>query len=94
MLTHDCPASVPLYLPVPGDRSWLAQLPACEAHRELLDEVVREVTPSYLMHGHYHMSYDKTVNMSYGPLRATGLACDTMAGNLLLLNTETMAWEV
>jgi hypothetical protein len=96
MLTHDCPSSVPPTLSSPP-REWLPQIPAAEAHRNLLDEVVRQVQPSHLIHGHYHIAYSRPARMPYaahgGILQATGLACDGMDGNWAILNVRTMEWE-
>jgi len=92
MLTHDCPAGVTLTLP-PPPREWLPQIPAAEAHRELLQNVVNVVQPSYLIHGHYHMAYSKPVQMNHGVVKVTGLACDGMDNNWAILNVRTMEWE-
>jgi hypothetical protein len=92
MVTHDCPAGVNLGLPV-APLEWLPQIPAAEAHRELLQTVVDAVQPSYLMHGHYHLAYTKPVAMGHGTVQVTGLACDGMAYNWHILNVRTMEWE-
>lgn len=95
MLTHDCPAAVPLKLPVPS-RSW-AQIDLDEAqlHRQRLQHVVDVVRPSHLIHGHYHPYYHRTtVEMAHGPVEVTGLDCDDTlsGGNYAVLNVRDMTW--
>lgn len=91
MVCHDAPDGVPMDLPDAPD--WWDMEPA-HRHRELLGRVVDEVRPSWLMHGHYHVSHETTVQRSYGPLRVTGLDRDgALSGAHRVLNIETMEWE-
>ncbi len=75
MITHDCPAGVD----IPGLSPHLfaaAEIARAERHRQLLAEVVTDVQPYRLVHGHYHVSYDTVTDLGYGPLHVTGLDCD------------------
>ncbi len=91
MLTHDCPDNVPMPLPAAPD--WWEMGPAHE-HRELLGRVVDEVRPSWLIHGHYHLTHQQTVQRDYGPLQVTGLDMDgALRGNYRVLNVRDMTWE-
>jgi hypothetical protein len=57
MLTHDCPAGVTVPN-IPPDSVWpAAELARANAHRALLRQVVDEVRPSSLWHGHFHSAY-------------------------------------
>lgn len=91
MVTHDCPAGVPMALPKPP--AWWEMEPA-ENHRDVLAGIVAEVRPRWLMHGHYHLAHNTTVAMAHGEMQVTGLAADgALAGNYRLLNVRTMEWE-
>lgn len=85
MFTHDCPSGVeipdlrrnPMNLPV-------HVLNQANNHRNLLRQIVDEVKPGKLYHGHYHVKYDSQL---WGPDYTTdvhGLDCD---GTPLKLNT-------
>lgn len=91
MLCHDAPASVPLRLP-PPDRSWASvDLARSDRHRELLQDIVDQIRPSHLLHGHYHLSHHRTVHMGHGPVQVRGLNCDgTVTGNYTVVNNRTM----
>ena len=91
MLTHDCPDNVPMRLPdAPG---WW-DMEAAEDHREKLGVIVDEVKPSWLIHGHYHLHHQTTVQRDYGPLHVTGLDQNgALRGNYQVLNVQTMEWE-
>ena len=58
LITHDCPDGVD----IPGmtkDSNFFPahQIEKAQRHRALLREVVNEVTPRFLWHGHYHRRY-------------------------------------
>jgi hypothetical protein len=91
MLTHDCPDEVPMNLPTaPG---WW-DMAAAEDHRAKLGVIVDEVKPSWLIHGHYHLAHEQTVQRDYGPLHVTGLDMDdALRGNYRVLNVADMIWE-
>lgn len=91
MVTHDCPAGVPLQLPPPP--GWW-DIDRANRHRDLLRDVVDVVQPGWLMHGHYHLHVpEREASMSYGPVRVTSLDMDGTPGNWAVLNVETMTWE-
>ncbi|ROO84524.1 calcineurin-like phosphoesterase family protein [Actinocorallia herbida] len=93
MVTHDCPASVEhVFRPLPP---WLSGRDLADgvAHRALLQDVVDEVRPSHLMHGHLHRAYRRTVPMAHGPVEVTGLESDgARTGNWAVLDVRTMHW--
>lgn len=91
MLTHDCPAGVD----IPGLQPELfskAEILRAEAHRRLLRNVVDEVQPLRIFHGHYHVSYQQTVDLGWGPLRVTGLDCNgaELADNVHLIDLDDL----
>jgi hypothetical protein len=94
MVCHDAPMSVPLRLPPPS-RGWDSRdLARADHHRDVLQGIVDEVRPRWLMHGHYHLSHETTVKMAHGPVQVTGLDMDgAVRGNYRVLNVETMGWE-
>jgi len=70
LVSHDCPTGTDLNL---GKSDFLASLlRASDQHREILREVVKEVTPKFIWHGHYHKSH---TTMSDG-IRVRGLNMD------------------
>lgn len=93
LVSHDAPASVPL----PLSPSFLGKrtLADCVAHRELLEEARTGLGVSHVFHGHYHNAYIRDVAAAPRDYRATGLACDAMDDNWLVLDLPTMmaAWE-
>lgn len=93
MLCHDAPSSVPLRLP-PPDPGWTsADLALSDRHRERLQEVVDHVRPSHLLHGHYHLHHETTVEMAHGPVRVTGLnRNDSLFGNYEVIDVSTMEY--
>jgi hypothetical protein len=93
MITHECPAGVEHTFP-PLPTSWSpADLRRSDAHRALLREVVLAVQPRWLMHGHLHLSYQRRVDLGYGPIEVTGLDRDgERSGNWAILDTASMRW--
>lgn len=92
MITHDCPSMVFLNLPVgmfPHKETAEA-----DAHRVLLQGIVNEVQPEYLMHGHMHRQFTKFITKNWAKVRVDGLDMDGEPGNWFVLNTKTMEWEV
>jgi hypothetical protein len=76
--------------------SWWSDrdLARADRHRERLQEIVDQVQPSYLMHGHYHLAHEQVVKMTHGPVRVTGFDRDEARwGNYRILNVETMEFE-
>lgn len=91
VLAHDCPSLVPLPLPRPAPGFW--DIPAADAHRAVLQSVVDRVTPTHLIHGHYHLAHRTVVEMNHGPVEVTGLDCDDAAyGNVAVLDVRSMTW--
>jgi len=93
MVTHDCPAGVEHALPPPPSWWSPADLRRNDAHRRLLREVVLAVRPTWLMHGHLHMSYQRRVDLGGGPVEITGFDCDGAEhGNWAILDPTSMRW--
>jgi Icc-related predicted phosphoesterase len=83
LITHDAPAG----WRIPGaasegtlEDSWRLELPTCEQHRERVREVLELVTPSTLIHGHYHSAYEHRSTESWGRLDTFGLDCNGSKG--------------
>lgn len=79
LITHDAPAG----WKIPGitsegllPSSWYLELSSCEEHRERVREVLELVTPSTLIHGHYHSAYQQRSAESWGTLDTFGLDCN------------------
>ena len=89
LVSHDAPAGweVPGLIPdelLPPRLH--AELPSCRSHRRVLAEVFAGVTPSLVVHGHYHSAYGTTFDAPWGPVEISGLDCDGTAGNMALLD--------
>lgn len=87
MITHDCPAGVP----IPGIEGNPHGFPKeeialAEKHRELLGYVVDKLQPKILVHGHYHVNYDDIRDDTI----IKGLDCDgrSLDKNIWLFDTE------
>ncbi|MDH2424786.1 hypothetical protein [Sphaerisporangium sp. TRM90804] len=93
MVCHDAPSWVPLNLPAPPSLWAPEDLRRANKHRGRLQDVVDEVQPSHLLHGHYHLAHRTDVDMHYGTCHVTGLDCDGSAHNYDVLNVQTMQWE-
>jgi predicted phosphodiesterase len=83
MVSHDCPAGVD----IPGLSPEMFdphEIERSEKHRETLRAIVDEIQPLRVVHGHYHVEYDTTADLGYGPVQVTGLDCDgsPMGANL------------
>lgn len=83
LITHDAPSG----WRIPGtalegslEDSWELELPTCEQHRERVREVLELVTPSTLIHGHYHSAYEHRSAESWGRLETFGLDCNESQG--------------
>lgn len=91
MVCHDAPTCVPLDIPPPAPDWTREDLDRCAAHRTVLQGVVDNVTPSFLLHGHYHWPHDTTVTMKHGPMRVVGLDREGHVDtNLRVLDVQTM----
>jgi len=79
LITHDAPAGwhIPgAWSEGPLPSSWRPELPSCNEHRERVREVLELVTPSTLIHGHYHSAYQQRSAESWGTLDTFGLDCN------------------
>jgi hypothetical protein len=93
MVTHECPAGIPHDFPPPPSWWAAADLRRNDAHRALMREVVLGVRPSWLMHGHLHIGYQRRVDLGAGPIQVTGLDCDGAENsNWAILDVATMRW--
>jgi hypothetical protein len=93
LLSHDCPGWVPLNLDPDPPKAWLSQIPFAEAHREVMSEICDVVQPSWIFHGHYHISANQFLSVPWGACRVISLDTDDTEGNRGLLNLTTMTWE-
>jgi hypothetical protein len=92
LLSHDAPSDCPLYLGVPP-AEWMPMIRKAEDHRDRLQRICIAVKPSFVFHGHYHCSQDRTTHAVWGKCRFITLDCDGKQGNWGILNTVTMEWE-
>jgi len=100
LISHDCPAGVPIPGLGPPDpeqdpegAAAAALWPKDEiarsiAHRGVLRGVCDAVRPSEIWHGHYHTRYTTTADLGYGPVLVNGVDRDesTMAGNVVVVD--------
>jgi len=93
MVTHDCPAGVEHSFP-PLPPWWsAADLRRNDTHRSLLREIVLAVRPRWLMHGHLHIGYQRSIDLGGGPLEITGLDRDgAQHGNWAILEVASTRW--
>jgi hypothetical protein len=92
MVTHDCPSGVVHSFPS-WPASFLADIRRTEDHRDRLQRIVDRVKPSYLLHGHLHRAYERTLDVPWGALRVTGFDCDgAWRGNWGALDLRSMLW--
>jgi hypothetical protein len=97
MLSHDAPVSAPV--PLMDDEflasAWLAERPACHAHRLRIETAFRHLQPALVAHGHYHVRYDRTTEQPWGTTRFLGLSHNgTGAGAFALLTCEDGEWRI
>lgn len=93
MLTHDCPIDVHHSFPLPPPQWDVRDLARSDRHRGVLQDVVNQVKPGYLIHGHLHFGYQRMVDFGYGDVQITGLNMDGEPYNYAVLNLETMEWR-
>ena len=92
VLSHDCPASVSM----PPECTPLSMaeffgeevIYKCQEHRELLDDIVKEINPQFIFHGHYHHYYTLWCAEYFG-CQVTGLNMEMRQGSALLFDTTT-----
>ncbi len=97
LVCHDAPTG--WRIPgLPSDRAlprlWQVELAACQDHRNQLGRIMDGITPSLVVHGHYHSSYQRTLGTGWGPVTVVGLSEDGAAGNLSLLECRSGVWTV
>jgi hypothetical protein len=79
LLSHDTVSGywVPGLRPTEAlDPLWQRQVPASDANRAMLRRGYEGVEPKLLVHGHYHIAYEKTLEEPWGSVRAVGLDCN------------------
>ena len=89
MVTHDAP--IRAHVPLGKDKTWGFPdhlIEASQAHRWLMQMVVDEVKPRWLIHGHYHIDYEDTV----GDTQVVGLSFDgdALEKNILVREVKGM----
>jgi Icc-related predicted phosphoesterase len=76
MVTHDAPWGwqIPGLMSIEKmEPEWQGMLEACWEHRKVLREAFVAVSPSVVLHGHYHSGYEKVVHETWGDVRIVGL---------------------
>lgn len=93
LVCHDRPIGAPITLPARklGWPPYLLEL--ADEHRRLLQTAVDAVTPSVIVHGHYHLDVRGPVDMAHGPVHVVGLDCDeaTIAANTWVVSAAELA---
>lgn len=94
LLTHDCPAAVPVTFP-PWPLGWdLADSARADAHRARLQRVVDAVQPRVILHGHLHMAFAKAVDMGWGTPEVVCLDRNRGQGqHWVLMDTARLQWR-
>jgi predicted phosphodiesterase len=91
MLCHDAPGgwAIP-NLPAPAEMSMRAQLelPASGEHRMRLRAAFEAISPSVVVHGHYHSRYRLEVDEAWGPVTVEGLDCDGSPGAFAAMDCD------
>lgn len=90
MITHECPSIVTHSFPDFGFSH--KDIFTSDEHRKLLSVIVDQVKPKYLIHGHLHRAYERSIARPWGELRVTGFDCDGTNYNWAILDTKTMEW--
>jgi hypothetical protein len=93
LVSHDCPAGVVHTFPPPPPFWDLRDLARSDAHRERLQRAGDAVRPSYWIHGHLHIGYQRVCDLGWGPVQVTGLDRDEAEQNYAVLDVRTMQWE-
>jgi hypothetical protein len=94
MVTHDCPAGISHAFTAPPPSWARADIVRGDRHRQRLADVAGAVRPRWLMHGHLHEYYRRTVDLGWGPVTVTGLDCDgAQHGNWGILDITQLRWE-
>lgn len=91
MVTHDAPSLVPLLLPPPSPLWAPRDLARADVHRERLSGLVETISPSLLIHGHYHVRQNWSGKTETGSdLRVVSLDMDGTPGNIVVVDTKTL----
>lgn len=88
LLCHDAPAGWAIPgLPARGDlpAAWRRELPHCEKHRQKLADIYTKLTPSLVVHGHYHSFYTHTQHEPWGDVHIVGLGAESPARSFAVL---------
>jgi len=75
LLTHDAPELPPGF----GELSNSTLAAACRRSARMIEAAADALQPKVLVHGHFHASYRRTVDRSWGTYRLVGLASDEEA---------------
>lgn len=91
LVSHDCPAGVPIPGLTPEDFP-VVEILRAEEHRELLGKVASAVKPRFIFHGHYHVAYETVADIGYGPVVVKGLdrGSASLNGNLHFVNLDQL----
>jgi calcineurin-like phosphoesterase family protein len=94
LVTHDCPSGVVHHFPDRPDWWDWKDIHRQELHARRLQSIVEITRPSWLMHGHLHMGYQRICDFGYGDVQVTGLDEGGTRYNYLALDTQAMEWEL
>lgn len=91
MLTHDVPAGVDI--PGLADGWDPHELRRAQDNHKRMRQIVDQVRPELLLHGHFHVRYDGELGYPNGrPCRVVGLDCDggQLMANTVVVDTATL----
>jgi len=96
VLMHDCPAGIPIPgtssdLDVEGQFWPIEYLRHAWRHRERLRDVLADVDPTHIFHGHYHRRYTHAGDLFGTPLEVDGLSMETDDGAVLVVDVLQLA---
>lgn len=95
LLTHD----IPTLVDIPGmPVDWKTHFPAAIPNHQRIDALVKECTPSLLVHGHMHVRYTGRIRFDgvvrgrrmYALTTVEGLSNDYEPGNAIVIDTPTV----
>lgn len=94
LLSHDVASGVFIAYDPPPPHWHQTDLDLAHQNRRRLQSLCDAVKPYHLIHGHHHRAYQRDTEMGYGLAEVTGLGMDGSPLNWLLLDTESMDWEM
>lgn len=96
MVTHDCPASVPLFFSE-GERWPQRDMEYAQRSRESVEHAVSAINPRVLFHGHHHQYHDTAIPLLTGdgaPQRVIGLDMNGRSNNVAIFDLASFTYEL